>query len=147
MANSISVSAMTSSLRLNEPAVIADDIDGEIVIMNLERGSYYGLDALGADIWRMVIAQKTGEDIAALIASHFGVDAERVRTDVSALIEKMLENEVLVSEAGSSPGETQSEPAIAAAQYNPPRLTVYSDMKDLLAFDPPLPTYDPVPGK
>jgi len=147
MANTDSASGMIHSFHLNEPAVIADDIDGEIVIMNLERGSYYGLDALGADIWRMIMAGETGQNISARISKHFGVDAGRVGIDISALIEKMLENELLVSGAGSSSSETQAEPTITAAQYNPPGLTVYSDMKDLLAFDPPLPTFDPVSGK
>jgi len=147
MDNAESKKRMTGPLRLNDPAVIADDIDGEIVIMNLERGSYYGLDTVGADIWRMVMARKTGQDISARISSHFGVDVESVRKDVSALIAKMLENELLVPDVGSSPSETNTEPAVSAGQYNSPELTVYSDMKDLLAFDPPLPAYDPVSGK
>ena len=133
---------MTRSFRLNEPAVIADIIDGEIVIMNLERGSYYGLDTVGADIWRMVMAGKTGREISDRVAAHFGVDRD-LQKDVSALIAKMLEHDLLIPAEGSVSADATSAEEITAGQYNPPDLAVYSDMKDLLAFDPPLPTYEP----
>ena len=147
MDNSDSKNEMTRLLRLNEPAVIADDIDGEIVIMNLERGSYYGLDAVGTDIWRMIIAGRTGQETASRVASHFDADIQRVRSDIAGLIAKVLEHELLVADVEISTSGKNADLPITAGQYNAPELTVYSDMKDLLAFDPPLPTYDPVSGK
>lgn len=134
---------MTSTLRLNEPAVIADDIDGEIVIMNLERGSYYGLDAMGADIWRMANAGQTGQQISMRLAAHFGIGIDRVQEEVSALIAGMLEHELLVLAEDSMPGDSAFAGVVSAEEYNSPELSVYSDMKDLLAFDPPLPAYEP----
>lgn len=135
---------MTMSLRLNEPAVIADDIDGEIVIMNLERGSYFGLDAVGADIWRMAVAGTSGQTIAARIAAHFGLEAAIVEADVQALVAKALEHDLLVETAEAAADTDASEAVVSAGQYGTPELSVYSDMKDLLAFDPPLPSYEPV---
>ena len=78
-------SEANQTFRLNEPAVISDIIDGEVVIMNLERGSYYGLDEVGADIWRLIMAGKTAEEISSDLAGHFSLDFERALTDVSAL--------------------------------------------------------------
>jgi hypothetical protein len=138
---------MTKLLRLNEPPVIADDIDGEIVIMNLERGSYYGLDAMGADIWRMIIAGKTGLHISSRLAAHFDVGIDRVQVDISALIEKAREHDLLVLAEEPSPDDASSAEAISAPQYSTPDLAIYKDMKDLLAFDPPLPAYEPVSDK
>ena len=37
--------------RINNPKVIHETIDGETVIVNLDSGNYYSLDATGADIW------------------------------------------------------------------------------------------------
>ncbi|MCI5078376.1 PqqD family protein [Oricola sp.] len=139
--------AMAGSFRLNEPAVIADDIDGEIVIMNLERGSYYGLDAVGADVWRMMMSGDNGAQIADRIVAHFGADADHVRADIATLIAKTLEHGLVVPVESPAPNSTDTAPEMTAGQYNAPELTVYSDMKDLLAFDPPLPAYDPVSGK
>lgn len=147
MDNANAEGGTTSTLRLNEPAVIADDIDGEIVIMNLERGSYYGLDAVGADIWRMAVAGKSGPEISSRLAAHFDVGIDRVQADVSALIAKILEHDLLVPAEESLPGDASSADTVTAGEYNSPDLAVYSDMKDLLAFDPPLPAYEPVSDK
>ena len=128
--------------QLNEPAAISDVIDGEVVIMNLARGSYYGLNEIGADIWRMIMAGRTGAHIAAELAGHFGIETDRALTDVSALIAKMVEQDLLVP---AEPAEAAglSVAPIAASRYKQPDLSIYSDMKDLLAFDPPLPAYEP----
>lgn len=129
--------------RLNEPAVIADVIDGEVVIMNLEHGSYYGLDEVGADVWRMIMAGKTGTEISEEVAKHFSIGSERVLKDVSALIAKMIEQDLLVlAETSAAPIEPPKA-EITAGQYVQPDIAIYSDMKELLAFDPPLPTYEP----
>lgn len=129
--------------RLNEPAVIADIIDGEVVIMNLERGSYYGLDQVSADIWQLILAGRTGEEIVSLLCERFSVDQDRANADVTALIIKMVGEDLVISDGGRSPAENSPSPAFAADRYTRPDLTIYSDMKDLLAFDPPFPTFEP----
>lgn len=128
--------------RLNEPAVIADVIDGEAVIMNLERGSYYGLDQIGADIWQLILAGRTFDDIATAIAEHFDIERERVASDVNALAAQMIEERLIVPDSDGEP-RSPAPYEIAVAVYATPVLTVYSDMKDLLALDPPMPGLEP----
>jgi hypothetical protein len=139
----MSLSEMQDPLyRLNEPAVIADVIDGEAVIMNLERGSYYGLDQIGADIWQMILTGRTFDEIATTIAQHFGVERERVASDVNALAAQMIEEKLIVPDPAGE--ERVREPhQITVTVYATPVLTVYSDMKDLLALDPPMPGLEP----
>jgi hypothetical protein len=129
--------------RLNEPAVISDIIDGEVVIMNLERGSYYGLDQVGADVWQLILAGRTSEEIVSLLCKRFSVEQTRANADVTALIAKMIEQDLIIPDGDRGPAENLSTPEIAADRYTKPDLTIYSDMKDLLAFDPPLPNFEP----
>lgn len=139
----MSLSEMRDPLyRLNEPAVIADVIDGEAVIMNLERGSYYGLDQIGADIWQMILAGRTFDEIATTIAQHFDIEHERVASDINALAAQMIEEKLIVPDPAGE--ERVREPhQITVTVYATPVLTVYSDMKDLLALDPPMPGLEP----
>lgn len=132
--------ATPGRFRLNEPGVIADVIDGEAVIMNLERGSYYGLDQVGADIWRSILAGRSTEEIADAISERLTVPRERARADIERVTRQMLEEDLIVATPGE--GHPAGSPAaieIASTTYVEPTLTVYSDMKQLLAFDPPLP--------
>ena len=34
------------------PSVITAEVDGEVVMMSIEQGQYFGLDDIGSDIWK-----------------------------------------------------------------------------------------------
>ena len=36
------------------PGMIASNLDGEIVMMSVENGEYYGLDEIGSRIWELI---------------------------------------------------------------------------------------------
>ena len=36
------------------PSVVTAEVDGEIVMMSIEQGRYFGLDDVGSDIWRRI---------------------------------------------------------------------------------------------
>ena len=55
--------------RVNEPGVIHQSIDGETVIINLDSGAYYSLDAVGAVIWAEAPDLWDGAGILILVAS------------------------------------------------------------------------------
>ena len=140
MSQSAHDGAPQGRFRLNEPTVIADVIDGEAVIMNLERGSYYGLDQVGADIWRSILAGWSTEEIATAMSERLAVARERARADVERITREMLEEDLIVAASGDRAADgSPSALEIASTTYVEPTLTVYSDMKQLLAFDPPLP--------
>lgn len=44
-------------LRVNTPQVVCETIDGEVVIVNLDKGIYYSLLKTGADIWSRIERQ------------------------------------------------------------------------------------------
>ncbi len=44
---------LSSVITIN-PDVTFRELDGEIVILNLETGIYFGLDAVGARAWRLI---------------------------------------------------------------------------------------------
>jgi len=41
-------------LKINEPNVVHENIDGETVILNLDSGNYYSIVDVGADIWNYI---------------------------------------------------------------------------------------------
>ena len=60
-----------------------------------------------------------------------------------ALAERLLKEGLVVPAAGEphTPGAAPAAPA-SRAPYAPPELTAYSDMRNLLALDPPMPSID-----
>jgi hypothetical protein len=134
-----SVADTDSRFRLNEPAVVADIIDGEAVIMNLERGNYYHLDQNGAGIWRLILDGFTPGEIAAAVAERYGLRAADVSLDMAGLVAKLVEEQLIVFIGQGTADRGIAADAFPLPAYSAPTLAVYSDMKDLLALDPPLP--------
>ncbi len=52
------------------PEVVAEDFDGEIVILNLEDGLYFSLAGLGNAIWTWLMAGQTPSSIVEFLARH-----------------------------------------------------------------------------
>jgi hypothetical protein len=132
--------------RANEPSVIHQAIDGELVIIHLDHGLYYSLDSTGASIWQALVAGETASDIAATLArAHPAGDAE-VATAVDALVERLRAEDLLVpiaeADTRGSAGDgfewtvTGSPAEIANGSFQAPVLQRYEDLQDLLLLDP-----------
>jgi hypothetical protein len=115
-------------------------MDGEAIMINLSNGMYYSMDGVGGLIWEMIEGRHSLEEITAAIVVHHGVLPEQAEADVQRLVEELVqENLVQVSDDQAPRGESQREAPRQRLAYEPPQLTVYRDMGDLLALDPPTP--------
>lgn len=72
---------------------------GELVLLNLSSGKFYGLDSIGSEIWIMLQNNNSIERIVKEICEKYEVNQEQAIKDVMQLIEGLKNNE-LVSYAG-----------------------------------------------
>jgi hypothetical protein len=68
---------------------VSCDLGGEVAILNLQSGLYYGLDEVGAWIWSFIQEPKVLDDVREAILKEYDVDAERCEQDLLALLENM----------------------------------------------------------
>ena len=45
---------MTTRFKVNTPPVIHETLDGEVIVVNLDTGTYYSIPGTGAEIWTLV---------------------------------------------------------------------------------------------
>jgi hypothetical protein len=121
---------------LNEPAVVADVIDGETIIMNLEKGDYYSLNQSGGELWALLAAGLRRADVLQTVARRY--DPAPSAEEIDCFIGKLLTHNLIVPVDHANGSAVVRELAVPGA-WSMPELSVYSDMKDLLAMDPPLP--------
>jgi len=133
-------------LECNTREVAVKVFEGEAILINLSTGVYYSIDRVGATLWEMIAAHHTVEAMVHALTSRYEVSPEQARADVERLLDELLqENLVLLSSADPAP-RTPAEPGPnPRAAYAAPTLTVYRDMGDLLALDPPMPGLDDIP--
>ena len=81
---------------MNNPAiripehVVSREVGGETVILNLESGTYFGLNAVGSRIWSGIMANDAPARIQAAVAKEFGVAEAQVERDMTDLIHQLL---------------------------------------------------------
>lgn len=99
-------------LRRN-PALIATAMDGELVMLDVAKGSYYGLNPVGAHLWHLLEKEQGLEDLVASVEAHFEMGAEDVRTDLGAFVEDMIKNGLIETLPCSGPFGENGEPSAA----------------------------------
>jgi len=82
------------------PDVVWRDVDGEIVLLNVVTGQYFGLDDVGSRVWLLLQQDKdAGTPVATLqdrILADFDVDRPTLEADLAALIAQLLEQQLII---------------------------------------------------
>ena len=84
------------------PSVIYRDVSGEIVLLNLQSGVYYGLDPVGSRMWRLLMEQRPLDDVCAVMLEEYDVSADVLRSDLSRLVEELSSKGLLTVQSGSN---------------------------------------------
>lgn len=66
---------------------VSCELEGEAVILHLAEGVYYGLDPVGALVWRLVDAgERTVAELADAVAAEYAVDRGTAEADLAELL-------------------------------------------------------------
>ncbi|MEW5855833.1 MAG: PqqD family protein [Cyanobacteriota bacterium] len=129
--------------KANAPKVVHETIDGEVVIVNLDKGDYYSLVKVGADIWEEIIKGTSKSDIIQKIIQRYDGDRQHIENSVNDFIARLQQEELIAldgteesknSNIASAPSAINDNPE--KLSFSPPTLEKYTDMEELLALDP-----------
>ncbi|MFV1991268.1 MAG: PqqD family protein, partial [Acidimicrobiales bacterium] len=115
--------------QINTPAVVSEDIDGEVVIVNLETGSYYSLRDSSAALWKLLEGGAAVEEASRILVEPNGADRGVVYEEVVAFIEE-LRAEQLVVESGEPISPSFLPPVDGHLQPGSLRLERYDEMQE-----------------
>ena len=80
------------TLVIRNPDLIATEMDGDTVMMSIERGEYFGLGGVGSRAWAL-LAQPTSVDaMAQTICSEFEVDLVTATADLQKFVQDLLDH-------------------------------------------------------
>lgn len=72
------------------PHQVSCDLDGQAVILNLESGVYYGLDPIGAAVWKLIESPTTVGSVRDAIVARYQVEPERCMADLVELFDNLV---------------------------------------------------------
>jgi hypothetical protein len=117
--------------------VIHQTLDGEVIVVNLDTGTYYSLDGVAAEIWAAVERGLTVEEAVAEAADHHGTSRQVVEPAVTRFLAELAREELIVTVNGSKPiAAPAMTDGTAQGSFPEPVLNKHTDMQELLLLDP-----------
>lgn len=123
---------MATSLEVAAPQCVAEDFDGEIVILNMDDGIYYSVHDAGAEIWRDLAAGHPVDTLTGLASGDERL-AKAIEAFSADLVDKGLMRPAVAANGPDAPPTLDIERMGAGAL---PALESYADMQSLLMLCP-----------
>ena len=82
-----------------EEEVLFQELEGEMVLLDLKSGFYYGFDGVGARMWQLLSDSSDVETAVHALRAEYDVDEESLRTDLAMLISKLVDAKLLTAVA------------------------------------------------
>lgn len=71
-----------NSIITRSQELLTSEVDGEVVMMNIESGKYYGINSVGAEIWRLLENPVSVSNICGELVKTFEIDNPTCETEV-----------------------------------------------------------------
>ena len=78
-----------------DQSVLTAEVDGEIVMMSIAQGRYFGLDDIGSDIWKRIEPPCSFADLVDRLAGDYDADRTVIAEDVTKLLRHMADHKVV----------------------------------------------------
>lgn len=81
--------------------VVWNKVESDIVILNLESGTYFSLGGVGCRFWELIAEGASQEQVVQRLIAEYEVEAAQLESDLDALL-RDLSTEGLVSIQGQA---------------------------------------------
>jgi Coenzyme PQQ synthesis protein D (PqqD) len=81
---------------------VSCDLAGEAVILDVNSGVYYGLNAVGARVWSLIQEPKTVGAVLEALLEEYDVEPDRCEGDLLSLLEDMASKDLLEIKSGTN---------------------------------------------
>lgn len=131
---------MSQTYRINAPNVVHETIDGEVVIIHLEKGIYYSLLNTATDIWTDIELGMDVETLTHHMQTKYEGDEQDIQSKIQDFIGQLEDKNLIVlnkKEASDSQEITlDSNDSEQKQPFETPIVEEFNDMEDLLLLDP-----------
>ncbi|HVX09493.1 PqqD family protein [Humibacter sp.] len=84
-------------MRLRTEGITWQEIDGELVILDLQSSMYLTTNGSGAFLAKLLTEERTEQELASALAAEFDIADDVAAADTAAFIEQLAEKKLLIS--------------------------------------------------
>lgn len=77
------------------PGNIVSDMDGEKVMLSIEKGKYYNLGLMGGVIWELIESPITGDEVVQILLAQYEVEQKECEEEVLYFLNHLKEEELI----------------------------------------------------
>lgn len=90
---------LRSSKRIEPcPDVLAQEVNGEMVLLDMEAECYFGLNEVATRIWQLLQDGKDLSAILAILETEYEVERTRLESDVNELVGQLIEARLVTTD-------------------------------------------------
>ena len=82
----------TSKRYLRNPDLLSVDMDGDLVMMSIETGNYFGVSGVGPFVWELIETPRSIAEMVGAICAEFEVDPETATADLRSFLDQLAGN-------------------------------------------------------
>lgn len=129
---------MSPIYRVASSQITSEIIDGEVMIINLKNGNYFNLNGSVVEIWTALQEGASRDRVLSRLSRRYAADKAALATSLDGLLKELQQEELIAPAEGNEPVEAPSAAAdsLPTTPFNPPQLSKFSDMQELLLLDP-----------
>ncbi|MGH4119450.1 lasso peptide biosynthesis PqqD family chaperone [Clostridium sp.] len=71
------------------------DMNGEIVMMDINKGKYYGFNIVGSRIWELIEKPLEVKKIISILLKEFNVDAQTCENSVMTFLNRLYHDNII----------------------------------------------------
>lgn len=84
LTNVLEISAQTIISPM--PEQISSELNGEVVILNLSSGVYYGLNEVGTRIWELIQQPRSFKELHSILLGEYEVSSDACQQELTTLL-------------------------------------------------------------
>ena len=77
------------------PTVLTAEVDGEVLMLCIERGFYFSLNEVGGDIWRRLVSPCSVAELIDGLAADYDATRATIEEDVQTLLRQMAAEDIV----------------------------------------------------
>jgi len=70
------------------------EVDGEMVLLDMDTENFFGLDAIASDIWKLLQQGKTLQETYEVLLQDYDVEPERLKNDLETFVRNLIEHKL-----------------------------------------------------
>jgi hypothetical protein len=131
---------MDRRFTIDPTRIVHEALEDEVVVVNLDSGSYYMLEGTAPAIWGLLAGGASVDETIRALARHHPADTEAIASAVREFVDQLTEEGLLTIEepgAGAARLAGGEPPSLdAPSAFVPPVMYRYTDMATLIQMDP-----------